>query len=458
MWTELNKSNDSRFNLVKWFSVAAFIAITLIGLVATKYFSNTLMEQVLEHDANVMTEFVNSIVRQDTGIHPAVTVSSEDGAQRLAVFFAQLGKVPGILRANVYSTEKYVIWSSKAALFDKRFDDNPELETSLTGKPVSHISNAHEHNKDEHMDLQHVEGQFVEYYLPIWLSESSSKEVIAVAEIYRVPRGLPEKLKTIQTSVWSGAIIGGLFLFLSLFWIIKRAANIIDKQDASILESQRLLTIGEMASTIAHGLRNPLSSIRSSAELARENENCSDTNQSLDQIMSESDSMDVWVKQYLSVMNSGSVSNETCVLHDLIQESIAGLSSSTINKDISFEKDFTECSINISFNCLVLKQIIVGLLLNAIEAHPVDHKVKVKTEYNANNGLATLWVIDNGVGFNEQDEKRLFDSFFTTKRNGLGIGLYLTKQILERNQGTIHITHDEVNGTIACLTLPAIKL
>jgi len=458
MWLESNKSNDSRFNLVKWFSVAASIAITLIGLVAGNYFSNTLTEHVLEHDANVMTEFVNSIVRMDTGGHPAVTVSSDDGTQRLAVFFAQLGKVSGILRANVYSTEKTIIWSSNAALVNKHFDDNRELEASLTGEPVANISHDHEHDKDEHVDLPQGEDRYVEYYLPIWFSESNPQEVIAVAEVYRAPLGLSEKLNTIQFSVWSGAIIGGLFLFVSLFWVIKRAANIIAKQDASILESQRLVTIGEMASTIAHGLRNPLSCIRSSAELARENENCSDTNQSLDQIMSESDNMDIWLKQYLSLMNSDSVSNEICVLHDIIQESIAGLSSNPLYKNISFEKDFTECSINIHFNCLVLKQIISGILLNAIEAQPVDNKVKVKTEYNENTGLATLLIIDNGAGFNKQDEKRLFNAFFTTKRNGLGIDLYLTKQILERNQGKISITHDEVNGTTACLTLPAIKL
>ncbi|MDH5217770.1 MAG: HAMP domain-containing histidine kinase [Gammaproteobacteria bacterium] len=447
MWTPKRRSSETRFNLVRWFSVAGFFAVALLSIISASIFSKMLMNQVLEHDAHVMTELVNSIIRQDTGTNSRVTVISDSDTNKLAVFFTQLGKVPGILRANVYSTEHKILWSSHEALLDKQFKDNEELRESLKGRPVAHLEDGHEEIKSEHVLLSESPDNFVEYYLPIWETETQHTNVLAVAEVYRVPFGLMEHLVKIKTTVWTVSIIGGLFLFLSLFWVIRRAAETIKVQDKRILETQRLVTIGEMASTVAHGLRNPLSSIRSSAELALENKNDDETNQSLEHIIVETDTIEAWVRQYLSEIKADTTQQELCDIEKAINESLSMLKSHPLTKEITFEKELAERQYEVKFNFLVLVQIITGLLSNAIEAKPKDKRVIIKTGPGRRDKEMRLQIIDYGSGISPEDAERIFAPFYTTKRNGLGIGLTLTRQILERNKGSLEITSDKESGT-----------
>lgn len=445
---------DSRFNLVKWFAWSGFGATIAVSLVSGSYFSRTLAANVLEHDAHVMTEFVNSIIRQDTGTDSPVSVIGDGETRRLAVFFNQLSKVPGIIRANVYSTDHEILWSSHEALINRQFEDNEELSQALSGQPVAHVSDVEHTDKDEHIMLPGAGSGFVEYYLPIWRSEDVRNEVVAVAEVYRVPEALFEQLTRIRISVWAATSISGLILFLSLFWIIYRAAGIIATQDARLMTAQRLATIGEMASTIAHGLRNPLSSIRSSAELARENANSPDTNRALEEIMLETDNMNAWVRRYLSHVEAEPVQAEICTLTQIIEQAISWVSSHPLSRDVEYQRQLPEQDVNLSFNELTLVQIISGLFSNALEARPRDRKIQIRTIAGKDKEEIVLQIIDRGEGISKPDLEKVFDPFFTTKRNGLGIGLSLARQILLRNSGGISIDCSETAGTVVSVSLP----
>lgn len=456
MVSESRHPQESRFNLVRWFSISGFLAIAAISMMGASYFSHIFARSVLSHDANVMTDFVNSIIRQDTGTNSSVSVLGNDETNKLAVFFGQLSKVPGILRANVYSPTHKVLWSSHQALVDKQFKDNEELQQSLLGKPVAHLEDTNEINKAEHMMLHTEEERFVEYYLPIWETETRQGEVVAVAEIYRTPLGLIDQLQHIKLSVWIASLVGGIFLFASLFWIVRKAANIIEAQDKNIIRSQRLVTIGEMASTVAHGLRNPLSSIRSSAELARENNNCDDTNLALDQIMAEADAMETWVRQYLSEIGRDD-KEATCILTDAIRDAIQLLRNHRQNQNFKFKVPDHNESILVRFNCLILVQIISGLLSNAIEASPIDGNIEITIVHDIRPDEVTMEIRDRGIGITNDNIHKIFEPFFTTKQNGLGIGLSLTREILQRNGGSIDIRSDASQGTLVSVVLRTVK-
>ena len=452
MFSKNKHSPEGRFSLVRWFSISGFLAIAVISILGASYFSHIFTRSALSHDANVMTEFVNSIIRQDTGTNSKVSVLGTDETNKLAVFFGQLSKVPGVLRANVYSPTHKILWSSHQALVDRQFTGNEELQESLLGHPVAHLEESDEISKAEHTMLRTEEELFVEYYLPIWETETRQGEVVAVAEIYRTPLGLIDQLQRIKVSVWIASLVGGIFLFVSLFWIVRKAANIIDAQDENIMRSQRLVTIGEMASTVAHGLRNPLSSMRSSAELARENTNCEDTNLALDQIMAEADTMDSWVRQYLSEIRTDD-KNARCILGNAIRDAIHLLCNPSQNRKFTFDFSDHDETIIVRFNCLILVQIISGLLSNAIEASPIDNNVEIEVLRDIGPSEVTIEIRDRGVGITHDNLHKIFEPFFTTKQNGLGIGLSLTREILQRNGGSIDIRADASKGTIVSVVL-----
>jgi two-component system sensor histidine kinase HydH len=444
-----------RFDLVRWFAASGFIAVAVLSAATATYFTRLLTSHALKNDANVMTEFVNSIIRPDT-IPPAAGAAAAPGeAVEVQAFFAQLSKVPGIIRANVYSRDQRILWSSEPSLVDQRFSENEELKVALTGTPVAHLSDHDEHAKEEHVSLPTTAMQFVEYYLPIWKSESDMKQVIAVAEIYRVPFKLLTTLEQIRVSVWVSALLGGMFLFACLFWIVRRGAKIIATQDAQLINTQRLVTIGEMAATVAHSLRNPLSSIRSSAELARENGNPVDTNHALDQIMLEADMMESWVLRYLGLMSDQAEAAAPCSLREVVNEATGGLARHPLAKGVTFERVEPDDDLKVNFNPVVLLQIVSGVLCNALEARPVDHKVRIQIAQEGKPPRVVMHVTDRGSGIRASDLKRVFDPFFTTKRNGLGIGLALTRQILERNQGRIEIRSDKEQGTVVSIYFAA---
>ncbi|MDH5257287.1 MAG: HAMP domain-containing histidine kinase [Gammaproteobacteria bacterium] len=452
------KGNKKPFRLVRWFSISGFVAIGLLSIVSASYISDVLEDHVLEQDADLMMEFVNSIVRQDTGTNSEVTVIGGGDANKLAVFFAQLNKVPGVIRANVYSPSHKIIWSSRAALIDQQFSDNHELDIALSGKPASHISyDNHESpqlTKKEHTLLPESDNPFVEYYLPIWDSEEINQHVIAVAEVYRVPKFLLNKLDHIRLSVWTMTFFGGVFLFLSLFWIIQRASRLIKQQELELLHTNRLVTIGEMASSVAHGFRNPLANIRSSAELAQENSNSEETNQSLEHIIVESDKLETWVKHYLSDTQLNENEMTSCRANSVINKCVAEFQERLSLKHIDIVTQLDKADPEINFNSTLFWQIINSLLANASESMVQSGKILLTSEYDFEKKVLEVRVVDQGVGISKDDLERIFEPFFTLKRRGLGLGLPLVKQVLERHNAKINISSEINSGTTVCLVLP----
>jgi two-component system sensor histidine kinase HydH len=147
--------------------------------------------------------------------------------RQLKEFFILIAGMPDVLHANVYSTERTIVWSSRPELVGKRFVDNHELDEALAGEVVFEIGVAGEYDKKkaEHAVFESVDTRFVEYYIPIW--DDDEHKVVAVAEIYKTPHKLFEAIDQGQRIVWSGAVVGGVVLFLAIFWIARRADRVI---------------------------------------------------------------------------------------------------------------------------------------------------------------------------------------------------------------------------------------
>lgn len=445
--------NSQRFNLVRWFAVSGLVAISLIGILSASAIANMLEKIILERDAQVMTEFVNSLIRRGEETNTQADQNILEKSGDLQVFFTQLLKIQGIMRANVYSPSNKIIWSSNPALINQQFSENHELNEALSGSPVSHIATVGKTNKDEHRFFIQPGTQFVEYYLPIWQSLTQQKNIIAVAEVYRHQLAFIQKLQQTRETVWASTIIGGLFLFISLFWIIKRAARIINTQEQRLIAIEKLAIFGELASSVAHGIRSPLSSIRSSAELALGNNNNDETNTSLKQIIWKTDTVETWIRQYLSEMQSEENPGYFTFLKSIINNSWQALRSHPMAGDINIDIDI-EDDTQVAIHTVLLEQIITSLFSNALEAMPGHGTIHARAEITDQPSELKLIIRDDGSGMSPEVLSKIFQPLFTTKPDGLGIGMGLVKLIIERHSGSINIVSQHDEGTEVQLMLP----
>jgi hypothetical protein len=133
-------------------------------------------------------------------------------SEPLKEFAGHLRAMPEILRANLYSTDRRIVWSSDQALTGRRFENNPELEQALSGTLVNEVSRLG-NDKPEHVALAAgATGYFIEAYLPMW----RDGKVIGVVELYKMPTALEAAISRGNRIIEGSAALAGLVLFATL--------------------------------------------------------------------------------------------------------------------------------------------------------------------------------------------------------------------------------------------------
>ncbi|MDO8683152.1 MAG: hypothetical protein Q7N50_06690, partial [Armatimonadota bacterium] len=261
----------SKATLTQRFAVYSFICIGLMTAALWFIVSNYLIGQMLQREWETTAQMVRADVRQ--------LLVDEDFAAKdpLAVRyqFENLLKhmmlIPDIVRFKVYNHEGVVIWSDDQRVVGQKYPDNDELQEALEGKVVAEMSSL---SKKENVYEQDTTGSAVEVYVPIF--SDTTKKLLGVIETYKRADVIYHEVTKARMVVFFGAVGGGLLLYFSLFAIVRQAARKIDEQQENLLKmqteliaSQRMAVLGEMAAAVAHGIGNPLSSIRAAAQVAK---------------------------------------------------------------------------------------------------------------------------------------------------------------------------------------------
>ncbi len=289
----------------------------------------------------------------------------------------------------------------------------------------------------------------METYVPI--RDESGEKVLAVVEIYRFPRALLAAIDEGVFLVWMTSAGSGLCLYLAFFGIVRRGDMLLREQRERLVEAEMLTTIGEMAATIAHSIRNPLASIRSAAELARE-EDRHGIDECLHDIMSETDRLDNWIRTLLLASRGASINVEELDLNTLVEEILDGNSGELRRKDIQLT--FSAAALpHIRGNRTMLGHALENIVSNAIQSIPDQGKLSVETR-RIEHRQVQIVVEDTGSGMTMCAARNLFRPFFTTKPNGVGLGMPLAKRILNRHGGGIELESKKGRGTKVVMTLP----
>ena len=459
-------SRWSNASLTTRFALDSFLCIGLMTAALWFIVSNYLINSILEHEWQATARMVRGDVKQLLDDYDFQAQDRKSVGHKFVALLEHMKLAPDIFRFKVYNPKGVVIWSDDKRLVGKSFADNADLQQALKGKVVADLRTL---NKKENIFEPDAPGGAIEVYVPIY--SGKGKELLGVFETYKSAEPIARDLREARLVVLLGAFGGGVLLYLSLFAIVRQSARKIDEQQENLLKmqaelvaSQRMAAVGEMAAAVAHGIGNPLSSIRAAAQVAildASSEISSEQNRqvksNLEGIMEQVDRVQKRMQGLLNFAKPlephPALLEVNPLLRDVVETLRPRFGAAQVSPALELEANLPKIKSDVN----QLEQVFMGLITNAVEATPKGGRVTIRTQSagDSGNGPAVkISVEDTGAGIPVENRARVFEPFFTTKPHGTGIGLPLAKKFVERNGGTIAIADLSGAGTKIDITLP----
>lgn len=246
--------------------------------------------------------------------------------------------------------------------------------------------------------------------------------------------------------------------------IVLRDMRRIKALEEDLRRSDRLGTLGTLAAGLAHEIKNPLGGIKGSAQLLQEElgENKGLTEYTA-VIIRETERVNRLITELLDFANPRKISLRPINIHKILDDNIFLMSEVSKKKGIVVYKEFDPSLPMINGDREGLSQVFLNIIKNAIEAVDRGGRLSVSTRMGTDyqmiegkdrKGIIVVEVSDNGKGMTEKTLESLFTPFFSTKKNGNGLGLAISHRILTEHKGHIKIKSILGEGTTVSVTLP----
>ncbi|MEW6145764.1 MAG: ATP-binding protein [Thermodesulfobacteriota bacterium] len=233
---------------------------------------------------------------------------------------------------------------------------------------------------------------------------------------------------------------------------VDEATSEIREQQNELIKAERLATIGEFAARIAHEIKNPLSGITVALEIMKSKSDDNDQQQSISEVLKEVRRLDRILKDLLQLSVPKEMDFRKADPNDIVERSILVVSPIAEEKGVTIETDLG-CSEEFNLDYEKCQQVVINLLINGIDALGTGGgKVTVGTE--SVDGELHIRVTDTGHGIPPQDIDKVFEPFYTSKKQGTGLGLAISKRIAEAHDGRITVSSELGKGSTFTLVLP----
>jgi C4-dicarboxylate-specific signal transduction histidine kinase len=231
---------------------------------------------------------------------------------------------------------------------------------------------------------------------------------------------------------------------------------------AELARVARLTTMGEMTASIAHEINQPLAAVVNNANaglrwLDHQPPNVERTRSILTRIINDGGRASEIIASIRAMLTKGSQARAQLDLNDLIREVMTLVRGELQRRGVSFRMELADELPCLSGNRVQLRQVLLNLIMNAAEAMaPITDRTRmlsVRSE-NPDQQDIIVTVTDAGTGISEEDRDRIFDSFFTTKSEGMGMGLSICRSIVEAHGGRISALRANPHGSVFQVVLP----
>lgn len=236
---------------------------------------------------------------------------------------------------------------------------------------------------------------------------------------------------------------------------LERSQAALKKMFTKVVQAEKLATIGEMTTVLAHEIRNPLGVIRSSAQfLTADRLRKEDGDELLGFIVDEVDRLTQVVNNLLGLARYAPPDFKPVALHELLSSIIERWRLS----DDHNPRVVIQCRCTFEESILAdrqqLVQVVMNLIRNSEDAMSDGGRIDIRIDAEPHDDGIVLRLTDTGPGVTPEQVGKLWQKFYTTKRDGVGLGLPLCKQIVQAHGGTIQITSPENHGLMVIIRLP----
>jgi len=231
-------------------------------------------------------------------------------------------------------------------------------------------------------------------------------------------------------------------------------------------QAERLATVSKFASVVAHEIRNPFNSIVINIQVLKRGLQKGESRVQLESLMEVIDSeirrIDSLIENYLSFTRPKELQASVTDLSIVLDEVILAQHAKAANQNITIVRDEDQVSVEIPADGDQLKQAFLNIILNAFQSMPGGGKLNISILIDHENikypDSVLISFRDNGIGIKPDNMPDIFDFFYSSKKGGTGLGLAVTKQIIEGHYGFIEIQSEPKAGTAVLIYLPKNKL
>jgi two-component system, LuxR family, sensor kinase FixL len=242
----------------------------------------------------------------------------------------------------------------------------------------------------------------------------------------------------------------------------KRAEEALHKAQVELAHVTRVATLGEMTASISHEVNQPLAAVVTNANaclrwLARQSPDLDEARAAVERIIRDGGRASEVIERIRALVKKSPPRQDWLSINDIILEVIALARSEMHMNRVSLQTQLTDSLPLVLADRVQLQQVVLNLIVNGIEAMNRNSEGKrelgISTEEEGSSGVL-IAVRDSGVGLNPENLEHLFDPFYTTKPDGMGMGLAISRSIIEAHGGRLWATPNAPRGAVFQFTLP----
>ncbi len=245
----------------------------------------------------------------------------------------------------------------------------------------------------------------------------------------------------------------------------REAAEALERTQAELAHVTRLTTLGELTASIAHEVNQPLAGIITHGEaslrwLDREQPDLGEVRTAIEHVISDGRRAADVIRKLRGLAKRAELQPEAQDLGEILEDTLALVHRELSSSRVALRFEPAADLPTVLVDRVHLQQVVINLILNAIQAMDgiVDRPPELRVRSGA-DGADRVWIeiADNGVGIDTAGHERLFQPFFTTKADGLGMGLSISRSIIEAHGGRIWASGHDGPGTSIHVVLPAAR-
>ncbi len=228
----------------------------------------------------------------------------------------------------------------------------------------------------------------------------------------------------------------------------------LQEAEAAVRRSERLAAIGQLSAGLAHELRNPLGTVKASAEMLARSvpEENGVVKELTGFISSEVDRANSLVTRFLDFARPLRMQPVLSDLTEVLDRAVSQIERHHPPFDVRINKNYSPDIRPFAFDAELIERVAYNLLLNAVQASPPAGTVTIKSR--TAEGWVEFSVIDRGAGIDAAHRENIFNPFFTTKRDGVGLGLAIVSRIIDEHGGKITVESESGSGSVFRVLLP----